>query len=183
MTEPSNRSGETIARILRAGHGASFLIAVMVLLFAGNPAWAARQCTLTVTSISFGSYLPAQAAPVSANGNVNVRCRGKPNQGQPAFYVLRLSAGSSGSFIQRYMQKAPGQEITYNVYVDAQYENIWGDGSPGTSLIQQTFPCQRNGANCNGKYNANHPAYGRAEAYQDPEPGYYSDSLVVFLTF
>ncbi len=183
MTEPNNRSCETTTRVLRAVHGTSVLIAVIGLLFAGNAAWAARNCTLTVTSISFGSYLPAQAVPVNANGNVNVRCRGRPNGGQPAFYLLGLSAGNSGSFNERYMQKSPGKVITYNVYIDALHENVWGDGSPGTSLIQQTFPCVGNGPNCRNRYDADHPAYGRAEAYQDPEPGYYSDSLVVLLVF
>ncbi|MCZ6855715.1 MAG: spore coat protein U domain-containing protein [Gammaproteobacteria bacterium] len=172
--------------------GLSLLVTAISLLFAGNAAWAARTCTLTITNISFGTYIPAQPAPVNANGNVNVNCQGAPGGGQPGFYLLTLSAGNSGNFAQRHMEKVPGTVVTYNVYVDALYANVWGDGSPGTSLLQQNFPCggkggMGKGKGCKGnkknKYNADHPAYGQADAFQDPEPGYYTDSLIVLLTF
>lgn len=150
-------------------------LAVIALLVAGDPAWAARNCRLTVTGINFATYIPGQATPVNATGNVHMRCRGNPNAGQSPVYVLSLSAGNSGSFSPRRMQKAPGTTINYNVYTDPLYGTVWGNGSPGTSVIQQTFTTKQ--------YDADHPAYGQVDASQDPEPGYYSDNLVVTLTF
>lgn len=151
------------------------MIVMILLLFAGDSAWAARNCRLTVTSINFATYIPGQATPVNANGNVHLRCRGNPRAIQPGFYLLSLSAGNSGSYSPRQMQKAPGVVINYNVYTDPLYGTIWGDGSPGTSLVQQTFTTKQ--------YDADHPAYGQVDASQDPEPGYYSDNLVVTITF
>ncbi|MDH3510401.1 MAG: spore coat U domain-containing protein [Gammaproteobacteria bacterium] len=176
MTETNDKCGEPTTRVAGA------FIFVMILLFMGEPAWAARNCTLTVTSISFGTYTPGQTAPVNANGNVHVRCRGKPRAAQPPFYLLGLSAGNSGSFNPRRMQKSPGNILTYNVYLDPLHTTIWGDGSPGTSLIQQPFACGGCPGNSN-KYDADHPAYGQTDAAQDPEPGYYSDNLIVTLIF
>ena len=151
------------------------LLAVITLLLWGDPASAARNCRLTVTGINFATYTPGQATPVNATGNVNMRCRGKPNAGQPPVYVLSLSAGNSGSYSPRRMQKAPGTTLNYNVYIDPLYGTVWGDGSPGTSVIQQTFTTKQ--------YDADHPAYGQVNASQDPEPGYYSDNLIVTLIF
>jgi spore coat protein U-like protein len=176
MTKTSDKYNETTIRDPRLAKAArAIMLAVLLLLFAMDTAWAARNCRLTVTGISFGTYRPGQATPVNANGNVHVRCQGKPRASQPTFYLLSLSAGNSGNFSARHMQKAPGKFLTYNVYTDPLYAMIWGDGSPGTSMVQQTFPGK--------KIDADHPAYGRVDASQDPEPGYYSDNLVVTLTF
>jgi len=176
MTKTSDKYNKTTTRDPRLARAArAIMLTVLLLLFAMDTAWAARNCRLRVTGISFGTYTPGQAIPANANGNVHVRCRGNPRPNQPTFYLLSLSAGNSGSFTPRQMQLAPSKFLTYNIYIDPLYATIWGDGSPGTSLIQQTFTGRR--------YDADHRAYGRVDASQDPEPGYYSDTLVVTLIF
>jgi len=82
-------------------------------------------------------------------------------------FKLSLSAGqhSNNGFSPRQMLGPSGQLFNYNLYPDASYSGVWGDGTQGTVSVQGT----------EGRY----PVYGRAPAYQFLSPGAYSDSVML----
>jgi spore coat protein U-like protein len=87
-----------------------------------------------VPTISFGCA-PTSAAGCLATSTFKVRC----NLDTDA--TITLSTGQSGSYSPRVMMDtAAGLTLNYNVYLDANYSQIFGDGSQGTSIIQSSFP-------------------------------------------
>lgn len=56
-----------------------------------------------------------------------------PGGAQQVKYVVTLSTGISGTYAARTMVSGPNT-LTYNMYVDTARTQIWGDGSPGTSV-------------------------------------------------
>lgn len=172
---------------------------------------AARACTVTVFPLAFGVYAPATPTPVDSTGLIQISCVGDPDPGQPGFYTISISGGTSGNPANRYMPSGPSGQLSYNLYQDATLTTIWGDGTAGTAPIAQAFP----GAMGMGMgfgmgmgmgmgmgigigigmgmgmgmgmgtppFNANHTVYGRAPAGQDPAPGTYSDTPIVTIEF
>lgn len=153
----------------------------LVILIAGLlavPAFdaeAARTCRLRIRAVAFGVYPPATPSPLDSAGRVRVICRGRPNQGQASFYVLRIDGGSSGNPASRNML-AGGSPLFYNLFKDAARTDIWGDGTAGTTPVIQNLPSS-------GRFTMNHPVYGRASASQDPAPGTYGDIPMVTIEF
>ena len=131
-----------------------------------------------MSPLPFGIYPPATATPVDSTALIQVACVGAPDAGQPGFYTLRIDGGTSGDPANRYMPSGPNQ-LNYNVYQDAAYTTIWGDGTSGTSPVVQTIPGGMSGM----AFNMDHTVYGRSFASQDPPPGLYSDTPIVTIEF
>ncbi len=73
--------------------------------------------------------------------------------------------GSGGNFTARKMDGA-GNNLNYNLYIDAAGTKIWGDGTGGTFA-------QPGGSNL--------IIYGRIPPLQKVKPGAYSDSVIVIV--
>ena len=155
----------------------SAIVAVSSLLMV-TQVDAARTCTITVFPLPFGIYPPATPAPVDSTALIQVACSGKPDAGQPGFYTLRIDGGTSGDPASRYMPSGPNQ-LNYNLYQDAAYTTIWGDGTSSTSPVVQTLPPGMSGM----AFNMDHTVYGRSFASQDPPPGAYADVPIVTIEF
>jgi spore coat protein U-like protein len=143
------------------------LIALLVLLLV--PVAARAQCTVTATAVSFGTYLPFSGTPADSTGSVTVGCR--------LFgpYTVSLNAGlhASGSFSNRRMSSGPGF-MSYQLYTNATRTTVWGDGTGGTSVVS---------AFCSRVCNTNYSVYGRIPARQVVNPGTYTDTILVTVTF
>jgi len=61
-------------RFAATGLFPSAVFALAAIIMAILPVSAQTTCTMTVTSVSFGTYIPGSPAPVDSNGNVEVRC-------------------------------------------------------------------------------------------------------------
>jgi spore coat protein U-like protein len=82
---------------------------------------------------------------------------------------VSLSSGV-GTFAARQMRSG-AQSLVYNLYLDASHLSIWGDGSPGTSLLSLSGT------------GGNYTVYGRIPAGQNVLVGGYSDTITVTLIF
>ena len=160
--------------------GLSVFVAASMLLPAPQIE-AARTCTITVFPLGFGNYPPATPTPVDSTALIQVSCNGNPDPGQPGFYTVRIDGGTSGDPANRYMPSGPNQ-LDYNLYQDAAYTTIWGDGTSGTSPVVQALPAGM-GMGMGAPFNMDHTVYGRSFSSQDPPPGAYADVPIVTIEF
>lgn len=120
-------------------------------------------CTVNVTGVAFSNYDIFAVADSLSTGTVDVRCNPTTN------YTVTLSTGS-GTYASRKMTKGASQ-LLYNLYTDASRVTIWGDGTAGTSTVQD---------HSNKK---TYTIYGKVPARQNPAMGAHSDTIVVTVTF
>ena len=126
-------------------------------------------CTISTTSVAFGTYDVFSAAPLDSTGTVTFRC-GPPDRN----IVITLSRGSSATFSPRTLRMG-AEVLNYNLYNNAARTNIWGDGTGGTAVY----------SNANPPNNTNIPltVYARIPAGQDVSGGSYNDTVVVTINF
>jgi spore coat protein U-like protein len=131
------------------------------------PALADPSChNLTATGLAFGPYDPLSATPVFSLGTVTFNCP------PPAMAQVSLSAGGSGTFFPRGMSNpADPVRLEYNLYVDATYTTVWGDGTAGTAAVPVTAKTK------------SMDVYGRIPPYQDVAVGTFSDTVIVTFNF
>lgn len=140
------------------------LLLFIALLLGQAPVWAQTgACGILAIPMAFGGgYDAIGSAPLHGNGQVTVTCN------QPA--IVRLGPGqySSGTFSPRKMRTASGgMTLDYNLFVDATYSRIWGDGTTST-FIQNVGP----GANTL-------TIYGQIMGGQRVPVGMYQDLIVI----
>lgn len=157
------------------------LLWVALVLF--SPSHAAT-CTLSATSINFGSYDPTSSAALTANGNISFTCT---NTGNGDTVTVMLSTGSSGSYTDRTLVMG-AQSLKYNIYADSGYTTILGNGTGGSYYLYACYgrgsgsPCSTSGGYPSGTTFTG-AMYGQLPGGQDVSAGAYSDTLTVTLTF
>ena len=146
------------------------LIAAMVTmcLLATSTADAAPSCTISTTSVNFGSYNVFTGSATDSTGTITLDCNGGAHD-----IIVTLSKGASASFNPRTMLKG-SEALSYNLYRDAARTTIWGDGSGGTSTYTSANPP-------NTPFNLT--VYGRVPAGQDVSAGVYSDTVSAVINF
>jgi spore coat protein U domain-containing protein, fimbrial subunit CupE1/2/3/6 len=142
--------------------------AAIITLSASN-AFAQASCTISVTSVNFGSYNVFGGSATDSTGTVVYSCNNMAHN-----VVITLSKGASSSFNPRTMTRS-GETLNYNLYKDAARTTIWGDGTPGTSTYTDNNP--PNGTNITVT------VYGRVPSGQDVSAGVYSDTVSAVITF
>jgi spore coat protein U-like protein len=151
----------------------------LVLAWFAVPAAYAIDCTVATSGVAFGTYDASLATPTDSVGNLTVRCSHVGGGALKTSYTVALSAGSSGDFTRRTM-RAGQSTLDYNLYSSASRLQVWGNGSRGSVLVGGSLLVNP------GKFAINemvHPIYGRIPPLQSPEPGTYSDTLLVTLSF
>lgn len=148
--------------------GRASLLAI-VLLFAG--AWDARAetCTVSTTSLNFGTYNVFASAPTDSTATVVLDCQGNARDVR-----ISIGRGSASTFGSRRMSKG-SERLFFNVYRDAARTAIWGDGTGGSQVeivdrVQNNQPHQV-------------VVYGRVPAGQDVSAGTYSESVTVAIDY
>ena len=146
---------------------ASLLVAAAA--FTGGALPAEGACTVSATAVAFGTYNVFATAPADSTGTVIYRC------GQGDHHItITITRGSSATFTPRTLRNGAAQ-LQYNLFRDAAFTTIWGDGTGGT-----------------GTYFINNPpnnqdvvltVYGRVPAEQDVPVGAYTDSVVVTVEY
>jgi len=105
------------------------------------------------------------AGATNGNGTLTIACSLDPaDQGAQKLvpYIISLSTGSSGSFVQRTM-KSGTNALGYNLYTSNTYSVVWGDGTGSTST--QSGSHVLNGGH--PTLTSSFTAYGRIPALQD----------------
>ena len=146
------------------------LIVLGIWLLGSGSAFAqAPSCTISVTSVAFGTYNVFTTSADDSTGTITYRCNATA-----ANISISLSDGSSSTFSPRTLRK--GSEIlSYNLYMNAARTNIWGNGTGGTSVYTRANPPNNS--------NVNLTIYGRIPAQQDVSAGNYSDTVSAVINF
>ncbi|ASG20478.1 MULTISPECIES: Csu type fimbrial protein [Nitrospirillum] len=144
----------------------ALLLALALLLI---PHRAQAQCTVSVTTLNYGTYIPFRAFPTNSTGGVTVDC----TAALPAGYTVTLSSGNSGSYSSRRMLYG-GYNLNYQLFTDSLRSNIWGDGSGSTRTVV---------GDCLSPCHTVHPIYGSMPAGQIVQPGAYSDTITVTVIY
>lgn len=138
-------------------------LSIAVLLISVGSAHAAT-CTVSTTSVAFGTHTFLTTSPSDSTGTISVSCDMVAN------YSIVILGGFSGT-LARAMTSGSNQ-LGYNLFTDATRTVVWGDGSAGGGRVSGS-----------GTTGATHTVYGRIPAGQNVPAGNYSDALVVRVEF
>ena len=134
-------------------------------------------CGVTTTNVAFGSYSPLAFGNTDSTGSVKVSCGGVAGLLIP--FNIGISAGYSGSYATRRL-KSGANLLAYNLYTDASYTTVWGDGSSASQLVNASVTLDVLGLSPTQTFYV----YGRIPGRQlTAVPGAYSDTISVTLTY
>jgi len=139
---------------------------------------AAVSCTVSATGPLFGIYNPLSATPTYANGQVQATCTLLSGGATTVNLVSSYSTGHSGSYALRTMA-AGTSTLHYNLFFDAAYTQIRGDGTGGSQTGGASFSLTPG----NPTQSTTSTIYGRIPASQDVAAGAYADTIVVTVTY
>lgn len=158
-------------------------LAVGVGLWAVASSALAGSCSVSSNGLVFGVYQPISfpgrltSVDRTSTATVSVVCTGIAAGGG---YTISLGPGNYGSgdrLSTRYLSNAVngGDLMAFNVFTNASYTTVWGNGFTGAAL---------NGTIATGESNQSHTVYGKIPAGQSTlKAGSFSDSLTVTLTY
>ncbi len=160
-----------------------FLIALSILTiavpsFAGSAtanlpisANVAAVCTITTTPVALGAYDPVvanAAAPLNANGAVNVAC----TKGASATIDLGNGVNPNGTTNR---QMANGLNMLgYGLYTNGTWTTVWCSGLTGGTTVSYTSASKAVTAIT---------VYGQIPAGQDVAVGSYADTVVATINY
>lgn len=155
-------------------HTVKYALILPFLLAAGAVSAEAGTCTalfVTSSGLSFGaSYLPSVGTPLTLPLAITVSCSGS---GTLPFFALGVTAGDSGTYSSREMLGTT-TPLDYQLYTDASYSTILGDGESGTGLLT---------GGSGAVSTQTLTAYGYVPPGQWVQAGSYSDSILVVVSF
>lgn len=143
------------------------IIFIVLSLFFAESAYAL--CSVSTVAMNFPAYDVLSALPTDSTGSVILDCDETP----PAKTIVSMGQSfNSGGFNPRQMNHAFAADfLLYNLYTDATYTIIWGDGIGGGSSVKKTVTKNQSPVTL--------VVYGRIPALQNVGSGLYSDSVVV----
>ena len=146
------------------------LATLLLLTILWLPKASGDNCSVSSTNLSFGSFSPLTDSTVDSTATITVTC----NKAIP--YTIALSPGGSGTYSPRSMTNG-GNHLAYNLYFDAGYSQVWGNGTGGSFTVSGTIPLRFD--------STDHTVYGRIplSTQRSAEVGSYSDSITVTVTF
>jgi spore coat protein U-like protein len=152
------------------------------LLLAATPAAAQTGACGTIwplqvsaDDVAFGTYISSGSSPVSANGRVTVACGGDPFGVYLPSFTVALSAGNGGTGFNSRRMSNGTYRLNYNLYTNAPYTIVWGDGTAGTQT--QSYNA------LNLQRSSSMTVYGRIPASQLAAAGTFVDTITVTITY
>ena len=141
-------------------------------------AHSAVSCQVSATGPAFGVYNPLSASAALANGIVTATCTLLSGSTTTVSLTSSYSTGASGSYSNRTLLSG-SSVLNYNLYYDAAYTQIRGDGTDGSQTGGATMTLTRS----NPTQEASSTIYGRIPAGQDVAAGTYLDTIVVTVNY
>lgn len=136
----------------------------------------AATCSVTASTLAFGTYNPLSGTPNDSTTTLNVSCtKGAPSS-ETVNYTIALSTGS-GSYVNRTMSSG-SQVMNYNLYTTTGRTTVWGDGTGATVTVSNSFSLTTSSPT----KNRNHTVFGRIPAGQDVGAGGYVTGTPITVT-
>jgi spore coat protein U-like protein len=137
-----------------------------------------RNCSISTVPMNFGNYDPVSAnatTPLTVNGSVTIAC----TRGTTARIELNPGTNSANATAPETRAMAgtgpSGTEyLSYELYKDSTFGNVWGTGNPGNSLLVPAA-ASRNPQPFT--------IFGRIPAGQDRSVANYSDTVTATVNF
>jgi len=132
---------------------------LFLLAFVARPA-AAQSCTISATSVAFGTYT---GPLINVTGTLTAKCTGNAN------YDIGLNAGTaSGATVTNRSMTGPASALMgYGLYSDAGYSVNWGNSS-STGWVSKSGP---------GSSSTNYTVYAQLPVGEYAAVGSYSDTI------
>jgi spore coat protein U-like protein len=129
----------------------------------------ADNCLVSASDLAFGNF--TAAGDVTNSSSVKVRCT------SGTLYTVKLSAGS-GTFGTRKMMNG-SSFLAYNLYKDAGYTSIWGDGTGSTATNGGT------GTGLSSAKEVTYTVFGKlpVSGNEDAPVGNYADTITVSVDY
>lgn len=142
----------------------------------------AHTCTVSATSLVFGSYHSPNGPRVDSTATVQVSCT-------PTYlllacsvsYTMAISAGTVGTPGARQLAHGAGR-LRYDLYSDAGRTVPWGDGGGGGAAAGGNISSGLLGLVC-APGSRNHTVFGRIPALQNVPAGSYQDQVILTITY
>lgn len=150
-----------------------------VLAFAAaytSPALAVATCTVSATTVAFGSYNPFSSSPQDSTGDIAVSCTVGGILSLLVSYDISLSSGGSGAYATRRMSSG-ANTLSYNLYTSSGRTTVWGNGTGSTAIVSDGYLLGV------GTTVRHYTVYGRAPALQNVRSGAYLDSITVTVDY
>lgn len=167
-TLPGRQMTRWVARVLG-------VVAALVL---PAVAPAAVSCQVAATGPAFGTYNPTNTSATVANGTLTATCTLTSGNSATVTLTSSYSTGASGTFSSRVMLSGANR-LSYNLYYDAAYTQIRGDGTGGSQTGSGSMSLTRAAPT----QEIQSTIYGRVTAGQDVAPGTYTDTITVTVTY
>ncbi|MDB5986018.1 MAG: peptidase [Nevskia sp.] len=128
-----------------------------------------NDCAVSATTINFGNTVGMLTSPVTTSGTITATCT------NTAPYTIALNRGttSGSSLSDREMAGSGSAVVHYQLYTNASYTTIWGDGTASTSTASGT----------GSGVAQNYPVYARVQTQTTPAPGLYNDTILVTVSY
>ena len=165
---------------LASHHSLRLVLALLALAAIGQAH--AGSCSVSTTGMAFGAYQPLTFAgkltstAVTSSASISVVCTGIASSGAYTIALGPSTVGSGDRVSTRYLGNSQGGDnMMFNIYTNAVYSNVWGNGTTG-SVIGGNIPL--------GGSNQSQPVYGKIPAGQNTlKAGSYSASMTMTLTY
>src|SRR5262249_49768916 len=127
-------------------------------------------CNVSATTLNFGAYNPGSGTALTGTSAVSVYCTSGSS------YTAALNVGSGGgTFATRTLLSGGSTTLGFNLYWDAAYSQIWGDGTASTFTVAGTG---------SGLLTANTiTVYGQIPISQDKPTGTYTSTITVTVNY
>ena len=119
------------------------------LMASADPRTSSRSCTIETRPISFGIYDTLAETDLDAIGQIIYTCEngggGGPGRAKPEQKGIRIemAQGFGNSFAPRHMLGPGGDDLEFNIYLDATRRMVWGTGEGPTQVYIDTHPPNR----------------------------------------
>lgn len=149
-----------------------------LLCAVGSALGAQVTCSVSAVPVAFGIYDPLNASALLSSGSVVTTCTVTAGQAKQTTVTSSFTSGSSGTYVNRTMLNG-ANPLLYNLYLDAAYTKVAGDGTGGSSTGSATLSL----TNSNPTQTWTETIYGSMPASQDAAPGTYTDSIMVTVNY
>jgi spore coat protein U-like protein len=145
-------------------------VVLAALLTAPSPTAAIGSCSFNSTvGVNFGAYDVFNTTPTDSTGSMTYTCVSLLST-----ITIDLSKGGGSGYIPRRMHKG-SDHMDYNLYLDASFVTVWGNGTGGSSRYGPVTPPLASPVTVT--------IYGRIPARQNVKWGSYTDTIVATINF